>query len=137
VSRLLLDTHAAVWLVEGGSFSIEAEQAFASATANGQDALVSPMTAWEIAMLAARGRLQMPLAPLAWFERLVASPGIAVAELTPRVLVASCFLPGIPPRDPVDRILAATARECGYRLMTRDSALLEYAEEGHLDALAC
>ena len=55
----------------------------------------------------------------------------------PEVLIASSFLPDTPPRDPVDRILAATAREYGYRLMTRDRPLLDYATQEHVQALAC
>ena len=32
---------------------------------------------------------------------------------------------------------AATAREFGYRLMTRDRPLLQYAEQGYVQALQC
>ena len=137
MSRLLLDTHAAIWLVEGQSLSTAAKEALAAATANQEDAFVSPMTAWEIGMLAARGRVRMPLTPLLWFERLAGSPGIALAELSVRVLIASSFLPGSPPRDPIDRILIATAREEDYRLVTRDKEVLDYAEMGHVKVLAC
>jgi len=137
MSRLLLDTHAAIWLVEGQSFSVAAKEAFATATQDNEDALVSPMSAWEIGMLSARGRLRIPLPPADWFERLLRSPGIALAGLTTTALVASSYLPGSPPRDPVDRILAATAREGDYRLVTRDRELLAYAGQGYLKAIAC
>jgi PIN domain nuclease of toxin-antitoxin system len=62
---------------------------------------------------------------------------MALAELSPQILIASSFLPGDPPTDPADRIFAATAREYGYTLVTRDRPLLDYAEQGHLKALAC
>jgi PIN domain nuclease of toxin-antitoxin system len=65
------------------------------------------------------------------------APGLRLAEMPPEVLMASSFLPGTPPRDPADRILAATAREYGYRLMTRDGPLLTYAGQGHLHVIAC
>ncbi|MFZ5739720.1 MAG: PIN domain-containing protein [Pseudomonadota bacterium] len=52
-------------------------------------------------------------------------------------MVAFSFLPGFPHRDPADRIIAATAREYGYRLITRDRSLLAYAREGHIQALSC
>jgi PIN domain nuclease of toxin-antitoxin system len=67
------------------------------------------MSAWEIGMLSAKGRLRIPLSPLDWFQRLLRSPGIAVADITISALIASSLLPGFPPRDPVDRILLATA----------------------------
>jgi PIN domain nuclease of toxin-antitoxin system len=95
------------------------------------------MSAWEIGMLASRKRLLMSMSAEAWFERLLTLPGIRLAELSARTLIASSFLPGDPPRDPVDRILAATARDEGLQLVTRDSELLAYAKQGHLSALAC
>jgi PIN domain nuclease of toxin-antitoxin system len=98
---------------------------------------ISPITAWEIGLLNARGRLTMSMSPRAWFETLLAVPGVTLAELVPDILIASSFLPGSPPRDPADRIIAATAREKGLRLVTRDRTLLDYAKKGHLDALAC
>jgi PIN domain nuclease of toxin-antitoxin system len=85
----------------------------------------------------ARGRLVSPLSPLGLFERVTATPGVRLAEMPPAVLVASSFLPGKPPRDPADRIIAATAREHGYTVMTRDKPLLAYAEAGHMLAVAC
>jgi PIN domain nuclease of toxin-antitoxin system len=51
--------------------------------------------------------------------------------------MASSYLPGEPPRDPADRIIAATAREYGYCLVTRDRLLLEYADRGHIQVLVC
>jgi PIN domain nuclease of toxin-antitoxin system len=98
---------------------------------------VSPMTAWEIGLLNARGRLAMSMSPQAWFEAFLKTPGVTLAELSVSILIASSFLPGSPPRDPADRIIAATAREHGLRLVTRDRILLDYGDKGHLDILAC
>src|SRR5437868_6531525 len=89
---------------------------------------LSPISAWEIGMLCSRGRMRFPVSPSSWFQRLRTTRGMAMAELSPDILIAASFLPGRPPRDPADRILAATAREFGYRLVTRDRPLLEYAE---------
>jgi PIN domain nuclease of toxin-antitoxin system len=88
-------------------------------------------------LLVARGKVTSPMSPQRWFERLLEAPGVRLADMLPDVLIASSFLPGAPPRDPVDRILAATAREHGYRLMTRDAPLLMYAGDGHLHAIVC
>jgi PIN domain nuclease of toxin-antitoxin system len=46
------------------------------------------------------------------------------------------FLPGAPLGDPADRIIAATARAYGYRLMTRDGPLLDFGVAGHVRAIA-
>lgn len=72
-----------------------------------------------------------------WFDSLVVPPYSALAELTSSVLIDSSFMPGMPPNDPADRIIIATAREHGYRIMTRDRKILDYADQGHVQAIAC
>ncbi|MBX3025147.1 type II toxin-antitoxin system VapC family toxin [bacterium] len=134
---LLLDTCAAIWIAEDQPIASAAAAALDAAAAAGRPVFVSPMSAWEIGLLVARSRLTISISPEAWFRRLLAVPGVALAATDPAALIASSFLPGCPPRDPVDRILAATARACGYRLVTRDAGLLAYAEEGHLAAIGC
>lgn len=98
---------------------------------------VSPVTAWEIGLMARKGRFRSSLSPQRWFDRLRALPGVAICELAPEVLLASSFLPGDLLGDPADRMLVATAREHDFALVTRDSALLDYAACGHLNAIAC
>jgi len=47
------------------------------------------------------------------------------------------MLPGRPPKDPVDRIIAATGRAFGYIIVTRDGDLMLYARAGHIEAVGC
>lgn len=98
---------------------------------------VSPMTAWEIATLVAKGKMALSISPDVWFHRFCELPGVQLAEMPPSVLVASASLPGTPPGDPVDRILVSTARAFGYTLVTRDRELLEYGRHGHVRVLGC
>ena len=134
---LLLDTCAAIWISQEQQIADDALDALQRAKTVGEFVYVSPVTAWEIGLLVSRGRLSSPMSPQRWFQRLMQAPEVRLAELSPDILIASSFLPGVPPRDPADRILAATAREHGYRLMTRDRPLLAYAAQGHVQALAC
>lgn len=134
---LLLDTCAAIFISSGDRVDNAALAAMREAHEKGESVYISPITAWEIGMLMSRRKLMSPLPPERWFQRLIEAPGVRVAEMSPDVLIASSFLPGDPPRDPADRILLSTARALGYRLVTRDSALLEYASRGHVLALAC
>lgn len=131
----LLDTCAVLWVAEGAPL----REPGASALAETREGpiFVSPMTAWEISMLAAKGRVALSLAPEIWFARFCALPGVALAEMPPSVLIASNGLPGAPPADPVDRILDATARAFGYALVTRDGALADYATAGHPRVVGC
>lgn len=131
---VLLDTRALLWVANGDPLSDEAQAALAEARAG--QVVVSPMSAWEIGQLVARKRIVLPMDALAWF-RTALEAGVSLAPLTPETLVASSFLPGAPIRSPPDRIIAATARALGYRLMTRDAGLLGLAHEGHLQAIRC
>lgn len=134
---LLLDTCAAIWLTNADPISDEALDALQQTRDSGEFVYVSPITAWEMGLLAARGRVNLLMTPQRWFERLLEAPGLRLSEMTPNVLIASSFLPGKLPGDPADRIIAATAREYGYKLVTRDQPLLEYAKQGHIQAIPC
>ncbi|MCG6204072.1 type II toxin-antitoxin system VapC family toxin [Rhodopseudomonas sp. HC1] len=137
MSPLLLDTCALIFFATSEDETGEARAAVQQTHETGQAVVVSPISAWEIGVLVARGRLNLLMPPLRWFEQVMERSGLSLAALTPDVLVASSFLPGFPHRDPADRIIAATAREYGYRLITRDRSLLAYAREGHIQAIAC
>jgi PIN domain nuclease of toxin-antitoxin system len=136
IRPILLDTCALLWLGNGDKLAGEADHALAEAEIEAEAIMVSPISAWEIGQLAARGRLILPMDPLAWFEAVLDS-GVALAPMPPNILVGSSFLPGTRLSDPADRIIAATARSLGCRLMTRDRELLRLAREGHLQAIAC
>ena len=77
------------------------------------------------------------MSPEKWFDRLLAGPSVRLADMPPAVLIAASFLPGDEPADAADRIIAATARQNGLRVVTRHRRLLAYAESGYCRALAC
>ena len=135
---LLLDTCAAIWLANGDPMSPGSLRAIRAATTRGE-VLVSPVSAWEIGMLAARPRPGVVFHPnpQAWFARLLALPGVQLAPLTPEAGIESSFLPGKPSGDPADRLLIATARALAASLVTRDRGLLRYGATGQLRVLAC
>lgn len=132
---ILLDTCALIWLGNNDPLHSEAEAALAAVAEQG-GILVSPISAWEIGILCARSRITLSRPPSAWFGDVIES-GVVLAAMPPSVLLESSFLPGTPPRDHADRIVSATARAFGYRLMTRDRLLLEYGQQGHIDVIAC
>ncbi len=134
---ILLDTCAAIWLVAGAKVSQSAEEALNRAQARAEPVYISPITGWEIGLLALKGRFASPHPPKVWFSRLLAIDGVMLDALPPSVLIDSSFLPGEPPRDPGDRIIVAAAREHDHTIMTRDRVILDYAKAGHVRALAC
>lgn len=133
---ILLDTHAAIWVSSDIALRPEGHEALLSAAAASQ-VYISPISAWEVATLVAKGRIVLTMSVRTWFLRLIGLEGALLAEMPPEVLIDSVSLPGSPPNDPADRILAATAREYGLTLVTRDQGLLDYASEGYLRAVAC
>jgi PIN domain nuclease of toxin-antitoxin system len=132
---VLLDTCAALWLVDG-LISASAEAALQETIDANVPVLVSPITAWEVGILVSKRRVILTSPALTWFETLI-SLGIDQAELTPRILVAATELQAPELRDPADRIIAATARAFNYRLMTRDKPLLDFAASGQACAIPC
>jgi PIN domain nuclease of toxin-antitoxin system len=136
VSPILLDTCAAIWATRVDGLSPAARDAIGEAERAGAPVDVSPITAWELGMLVARGRIALLEPPLTWFAGL-AEAGVQLTELSPAIMVEASFLPQSRLRDPADRVIAATARALGCRIMTRDRPLLEYAAAGHIKAIAC
>ena len=136
-STLLLDTCAAIWIMNDEWMRDTAVAAMDEASDRGDLVFVSPITGWEIGLLASRGRFKSRLTPQRWLRQLLATPNIRLAEMPPALLLEPSYLPGPPLRDPSDRIIAATAREYGFTVMTRDRNLLDYAREGHMSAVEC
>jgi PIN domain nuclease of toxin-antitoxin system len=137
VQPLLLDTCAVIFLTEKIRLAAAAVKAMQATSEGGGITYISPITAWEIGMLTSRGRLQLLIKPERWFANLFQVPGVLLADISPDLLIASSYLPGKPPRDPTDRIIAATARDLGATLITRDRVLLDYGAQGYVAVLEC
>jgi PIN domain nuclease of toxin-antitoxin system len=120
---ILLDTHAWLWLcLEPGRLSAAATVAIRRALSGGGLALAS-ITLWEVAMMLARGRLIAQGTPESWLTTLIDRSGVVVKEITPVVAALATHLPDDFPRDPADRLIAATARAEGLALVSRDAQL--------------
>lgn len=137
MTRLLLDTCAAIWVLEGEALSQLATTAIDDSFADDRPVLVSPITAWERGLMVATGRVASTITPQRWFQRLLDESGFFLADMSPEVLIDSSFLPGSIHGDPADRIIIATARAYDLTIVTRDRLILDYAALGHVRALAC
>lgn len=135
--RLLLDTCAIIWMAHDEPIAIEAKRELVRVRRSGGIISVSAMSAWEIGMLVARGRLPTTKTAPTWFGDFVMVGRVSVEPATPDVLIASSFLPQPIHNDPTDRILIATAREHDLTIITRDRAILAYGAAGHVRTLAC
>lgn len=135
--RLLLDTCAIIWIALRQPIRPDAKAAIDAGFGADEKVRISPISAWELGLLSAKGRMPTAMAPASLFRQVVMSEGVKVEPLSPDVLIESSFLPGELHRDPADRILVATARALGLTLVTRDRIILDYAKQGHLSVLAC
>lgn len=137
MAAVLLDTCALIWLVQGDELAPQSVALLSDAAARDGVVFLSPISALEVGLLVSRQRLQMRMSPHQWFAKAIAAPGVRLADMSPDLLIASSFLPGRPPRDPSDRIIAATARDLGATLITRDRVLLDYGKQGHVNVVEC
>jgi PIN domain nuclease of toxin-antitoxin system len=135
---VLLDTCAIIWMVQAQPMASGALSAINHAAATGS-VLVSPVSAWEVGLLATRRRQPLTFRPdpITWVERFLDRPGIRAVPLAHGVAVSAAMLPGELHGDPADRLLIATARGLGVPLVTRDRRILDYAAQGHVQAIAC
>jgi PIN domain nuclease of toxin-antitoxin system len=132
MSSLLLDTCAVLWVANGDAMAGDARAAMMRSTRH-----VSPISVWEIANLVRKQRVVLTMPVVAWFNRAVERINAALPSLSVEILAESCALPGAPPADPADRIVIATARAHDLTIVTRDRAILRYAQDGFVKALPC
>lgn len=98
---ILLDTHIWYWWInlEHHRFSARLKDAIAT----GSRIAVSPVSCYEIALAAQRGRLELPLPAREWFQEALDNSGIELVPLTPSIAERAVSLSPIH-RDPFDRI---------------------------------
>ncbi len=127
-----------IWLFERQPMTRESLEAIREA-AQADRVLVSPVSAWEIGMLASRraNRARFRPSPSVWFDDVLGLAGVRLTELAPHAAIEAAFLPGGLHPDPADRLLIATARNLGAPLVTRDARILDYAAQGHVAAIPC
>lgn len=126
-----------IWMAHDEPIAVEARRELVRVRKSGGIIAVSAMSAWEIGMLVARGRLPTTKTAPTWFEDFVTIGRVSVEAATPEILIASSYLPSPIHNDPTDRIIIATAREHDLTIITRDRAILAYGAVGHVRTLAC
>lgn len=124
--RYLLDTHAWLWAVLGHPRLARSTRRVLAAVATGERIGLAAISLKEAAWLLAKGRVTLTKEahPWAgWLREAAAAPGLEVLPLTVEVAIESERFPDSFPRDPADRLIAATARLHDLTLVTADAAL--------------
>lgn len=119
----VLDTHVLLWMVlEPKRLSSKAKRLI-DRSLHGGGLAISSISLWEIAMLISRGRLSVQGTASGWITELLSRTGVGVADLSPAIAeLSTSFGPDFP-RDPADRIIAATARAEATTLITADERI--------------
>ena len=128
---ILLDTHPLIWFTQGDKFLGSKARQIIQDAIDSDEALVSPITFWETAMLARKGRLSLGRSVQDWAQAILGT-GVKAAEITPHIAMSAGDLPSDIHGDPADRLIIATARAFGCPLVTADRQILAYAAKGHL-----
>jgi len=124
--RILLDTHAFLWAVMDSERLTPKAREMMSDPAN--DLLLSAASAYEIAVKAAKGRLQLPEEPATYIKTRVATLGLQELAVTVEQVAAAAALPPIH-ADPWDRLLIAQARLEQIPILTADRLIQRYEVE--------
>ena len=124
--KVLLDTHVWLWsLSEPGRLSREARRILASR----RNAVhLSAVSAWEIAIKVAVGKLDLPEPPGSYVPTRMARQGLIPLVVTHAHALAVATLP-LHHRDPFDRLLVAQSLVERLSLLTADPAFAPYGIE--------
>ena len=130
---LILDTHVWVWLSNKSADKLS--KACLDKINAAERLGISVISVWEVGMLESKGRLRFNAPCQTWVNEALNAPKLSLLPLSPEIAVESSYLPGTIHGDPADRILVATSRRLGARLVTRDKLLHDYARRGFVDIL--
>lgn len=119
---ILLDTHIVIWLLADPSrLSRAAIHAIREARTSGDGLAISSLTLFELAQLIARSRIQIDVSLELFIQDVEAR--FVVKPVTSRTAVLSAQLSAAYPKDPIDRLIGATALAEGMALVTADQQI--------------
>ena len=121
--NVLLDTHFWVWWLTPRSPLSARERAALDEAAGRRELAISAVSLWEVQMLHAKRKLELPLAFGDWLEQAADERMLTVLPLDVPVILALDALPRSFHGDPADRLIVATARARALPIATRDAQI--------------
>jgi len=120
---VVLDTHIWVWWLTPGSPLSRAERNALDAKAERRELFLPAIRLWEMRVLHAKRRFELPLPFAEWLARAADDRVISVLPLSVEVVFAVDTLPASFHGDPADRLIVATARAHAMPLATHDAVI--------------
>ena len=122
MSKYLLDTHILLWsLLEPDRLSAEVAVILEDVD---NELWLSPITSWEIIVLAEKGRIKLDEKPVPWMRNVLQTLPFWQADMTHEVALESRMIQ-LSHQDPADRFIAASAVVYRLTLITSDRNLLQ------------
>jgi PIN domain nuclease of toxin-antitoxin system len=123
---IILDTHVWVWWVSSSQSLSPKARAIVDQNIDEGGICVSSISAWEVALLVDRRRLELTMQVEDWIAKSEALPFLRFVGVDNQIAVRSVRLPGDLHDDPADRMIVATAQILGVPLVTKDENLHTY-----------
>jgi len=121
---IVLDTHAWLWWAQSTSIELPtATRAFIESDAGPVG--IASVSCLEVAWLVKKGRVVLPFPIEEFFTKAIDQAGLVLLPLTPTIAARSTSLPDIH-RDPIDRVIIATAIGNDADLISRDEVVGKY-----------
>lgn len=129
-ARLLIDTHIALWLIDGNSRLRKTTRALIDTHwQGGGTVLFSAISAWEVALLVEKALISLPETVENWMGRLLAKSGVTTVPIDHETAILACRLHHLPHQDPADRFLIATAIRFDCPLVTYDDRIQRFGRD--------
>jgi len=123
---LLTDTHIWYrWRADPRKLTRAQLCALRTAERRNEPVGVSAIGLWELAMLAASGRIRVTQPLASWIEEMADHPLLETLPITPAIAAASVGLVGLH-GDPADRLIVSTALGHDLTLLTADERIREW-----------
>lgn len=120
--KLLLDTHIWLWSLTAPDRLGRKVRTQLERKAN--EVWLSPISVWELLVLAERGRVRLDAEPRAWVAEALERAPLDEAALNHEVALRSREV-SLPHQDPADRFLVATALTYELTLVTADESIID------------
>jgi PIN domain nuclease of toxin-antitoxin system len=140
---VLLDTHTLYWLVTSADVMSDAALVTIADAQSNKVLFVSPISAWELAIAAAKPAHKNPTtygdaSAGTWFSAAIRAIGAKVVPVGQRIAcLAAEVAVDTDHRDPGDCYLIATARHRKLPIVSRDGVMLKLAALDYLQVIRC